>query len=703
MTDSSLTPFFSPQGIALVGVSRDPTKLGYGLARNLVVSGYGGAIHFVNPKGDRLLGRPIYPSLAQVPDPVDLVVLLVPPPFVPGTLEECGARGIRAAIIATGGFRETGPEGAALEQKCIEIAQKHHIRFVGPNCIGLMDTHLPLDTTFLQPPAPPAGEVAFISHSGAICAGVIDWVRGQGFGISHLISLGNQANVTETDMLAPVAADRHTGVLTLYLEGISNGRRFMEEARQVSRLKPILALKVGRFASGQRAAASHTGALAGAEAAFDAAFARSGVIRAATIQEMFQWARALAWCPLPKGRSVAILTNAGGPGVACADALELNGLRLADLSADTQSALKAILPSAASLHNPVDMLASAAPEQYAECLRILLADPGVDGVIVISPPPPASSAGAVAKAILPLIQVAEKPVIPVWMGDKLIQEAVEFCRAVQVAEYRFPEDAASAMGVLARRAELLECLEEEPLVPGAIDPAAAHRALEGSQPGEFIPQDAANDLLAAYGIATINPCLAGSAAEAVTLTENIGYPVVLKVASPDISHKSDVGGVLLNLKDAAAVQAGFEQVTANARAARPAARIEGVHIQRMLQAGQEVIVGMVRDPQFGPLVMFGSGGVEVEGLKDVAFGLAPLTPSELDHMLESTWAGRKLKGFRSLPPADRMAVRDVLVRLAKLALDCPEIIEIEINPLRVLAEGFGAVAVDVRAKSVATL
>lgn len=706
MSDSSLTPFFSPRGVAVVGVSRDPSKLGFALARNLSVSGFQGAIHYVNPRGGMLLGRPVYPSLSAVPDPVDLAVLLVPPPQVPAALEECAARGIRAVIIATGGFRETGPEGAALERRCLEVARAHRIRLIGPNCIGLANTHLPLDTTFIQPPPPPVGEVAFISHSGAICAGVIDWLRGQGFGLSHLASLGNQADVTETDMLDPIGADPHTRVLTLYLEGISDGRRFMEEARRVGLKKPILALKVGRFAAGQRAAASHTGALAGTEAAFDAAFEQAGVIRAATIEEMFQWAKALAWCPLPRGRRVAVLTNAGGPGVACADALELHGLRLAELGEATLAGLKALLPAAASCHNPVDMLASAPPEHYAGCLRLLLDDPGVDGVIVIAPPPPAFSTGGVAKAILPLIQASDKPVLPVWMGDMLIQEAVAYCRAVQVAEYRFPEDAASAMGVLARRAESLSRLEEEAILPSPLkgegrklpSPLRGEGQGDGGDTPSFLPQDIANDLLEACGIPTARPRLAASADEAAALADELGYPVVLKVASPDISHKSDVGGVLLDLCDAAAVRAGFETVTARARAARPDARLEGAHIQRMIPPGQEVIAGVVRDPQFGALVMFGSGGVEVEGLKDVAFALAPLTPSAVEGLLERTWAGRKLNGFRSLAPADRGAVRDALVRLAQLALDYPEIAEIEINPLRVLAPGQGVVALDVRAR-----
>ena len=334
--DPTLVPFFEPKGIVLVGASRNPMKLGFGLARNLVQSGYEGAIHFVNPGGGTLLERPLHTQIAAVPDPVDLAVLLVPAPAMPQTVADCGQRGIRAAILAAGGFRETGAVGAALEEECLQVAQQYGIRLIGPNCIGLLDTHLPLDTTFLPPPGPTAGAVAFISHSGAICAAVIDWARGQGFGLSRLLSLGNQLDVQETDVLTAVAADPHTRVVTLYLEGVSDGRRFVQVAEQVSREKPVLALKVGRFASGQRAVASHTGALAGQESAFDAAFQRAGVMRAETSEELFDWARALAWCPLPQGRRVAVLTNAGGPGVTAADALESLGLQLAALHGQKQ-------------------------------------------------------------------------------------------------------------------------------------------------------------------------------------------------------------------------------------------------------------------------------------------------------------------------------------------------------------------------------
>ncbi len=698
MTLSELEPFFNPKGVVIVGASREPTKLGYGLARNLVLCGYSGGIHFVNPKGDTLLGRPIYPSVSQVPDPVDLAVLLTPPPFVPALLEECGQRGIRAAIVASGGFRETGPEGAALEKRCLETARRYGIRFVGPNCVGTMDTHLPVDTTFLQPPMPAKGEVAFISHSGAIVAAIIDWLRGEGIGLSRLASLGNQTDVNETDMLELLAEDAHTRVITLYLESLSNGPRFIQTARRVTRLKPVIALKVGRFESGQKAAASHTGALAGSESAFDAAFRQSGVLRASTTEEMFQWARALAWCPLPAGRATAVLTNAGGPGVTAADALELNGLPLAALSTETEAALKAILPAAASVHNPVDMLASASPDDYARSLTILLQDPGVNNVMVIFPPPPMFSAGSVAKAIIPLIQASEKPVVVALMGSKMIQEALEHFRASQVPEYRFPEAAASALAAVNRYAELRRQPEALPPVLERIDRVAAGRLLEEQPGGALLEPTAAAQLLEHYGIKTVAPILVHSAAEASAVASRIGFPVVVKVAAAAISHKSDVGGVILNIASPEEAAEAFTTVVGRARKARPDAVIEGAHLQRMLPAGQETITGMVRDPLFGPVVMFGSGGVEVEGLKDVAFGLAPLNLDEACQMVDSTWAGRKLNGFRSLPPADREAVLDTLLRLSRLSEDFPQIAEIEINPLRVLAPGEGAYALDVRGR-----
>lgn len=703
--DSSLKPFFSPTGVAILGASQVPTKLGYGLSRNLVQSGYAGAIHFVNFRGGTLLGQPVYQTLAEVPDPVDLAVLLIPAPAVPAAIQECGQRGIQAIIVSSGGFRETGPEGAALEERSLQVAKEYGIRMIGPNCIGLLDTHLPLDTTFLSPPGPTPGDVAFISHSGAICAAVIDWARGQGFGLSRLVSLGNQADVNETDLLAPVAEDPHTRVLTLYLEGVSDGRRFVCEAGKVTRYKPVVALKVGRFESGQRAVASHTGALAGQEGAFNAGFRRAGVIRVANSEDLFDWARALAWCPLPKGRSVAVLTNSGGPGVTAADTLEAQGLKLGVLEEMTLERLRAELDPAASLHNPIDMLASATPQQYANSLQILLDDPGINSVLVILPPPPMHTAGGVAKAMLPVIYTSTKPVVVALMGERLIQEAVELFRAARVPDYRFPERAAGALSILVQRAESLRMktsgLSEMPEFTN-LQPRIVREVLKkpkhptSSEENGYLSQENAYRILQAYGLPVLEMKLARTPDEAILQAHQAGYPVALKLASPDIVHKSDVGGVHLNLAHDQAVREAFEAITREARQARPEAVINGVHVQRMVTQGQEVIIGAVQDPQFGALVMFGSGGIEVEGLRDVEFALAPMPYEEAEFLLENTWAGRKLRGYRNISPADRQAVVEAILRLAQLAADFPELAEIEINPLRVLPEGKGVSAVDVR-------
>ena len=704
--DLSLTPFFKPRGVVVIGASTSPEKLGYGVARNLIQSGYQGMIHFVGQKQGELFGRPIYTDLSQVPDPVDLAILIIPPKATPKTIEGCGRRGIKAAIIMSSGFREVGEEGAALEKLCLDVARPQGVRLLGPNCIGTIDTHLPLDTTFLQPPMPVRGHIGFISHSGAFCAAIIDWARREGFGFSQIISLGNQVDVNETDALAAIADDEHTRVIVLYMESVSDGRRFVEVAGEVTGRKPVIALKVGRFESGQKAAASHTGALAASDIAFDAAFEKAGILRADSAEQMFDWARALESHPRGLGTlarnarhpsinsgqrstsgdyGIAILTNAGGPGVIAADALETNGLSLAKLNEPTLKALIAKLPPAASVFNPVDMLASASPVQYSACLKILLEDSNVDGVMVILPPPPMFRAEDVAERLVEVIGQFDKPVVIALMGSVLVQKAVETFTDLNVPTYPFPERAASALGALAKRAEFLATETQ------------SHRELKKSP---RLHDSVANpeDLVAAYGIETAPIQPARSVDEAVSIANELGYPVVMKIASPDISHKSDVGGVLLNIIDAQLLQSGYTQIMKRVKGLKPEARIEGVHIQRQIPQGQEVIVGMVRDPQFGPLMMYGSGGVEVEGLKDVSFALAPLNQAEAGKMIRKTWAGRRLKGFRHIPPADENSVIDVLIKLSQLVMEIESIEEIEINPLRVLDKG--AIALDVRIKSV---
>lgn len=692
--DSSLLPFFKPKGVVLIGASTSPEKLGYGVARNLIQSGYQGAIHLVSQHAGELFGHPIYTDLRQVPNPVELAIIIIPPNATPKAIEDCGRRGIKAAVIASSGFRESGAEGAALEQECLKIAQAHGVRLLGPNCIGIIDTHFPLDTTFLQPPMPTKdgalkGNIGFISHSGAFAASIVDWARNEGFGFSQIVSLGNQADVDETDILPMLADDPHTKVIVLYMESVSDGRRFVEVASEVTRHKPVIALKAGRFESGQKAAASHTGALAASDVAFDAAFEKAGILRADTTEQMFDWARALEsrWSSSERlsrayrdQRGVAILTNAGGPGVIAADALEANGLSLARLTEPALKALINILPPAAGVFNPVDILASASPETYAACLKILLDDPNVRAAMVILPPPPMFKAEEVAEKIIEVIRQFDKPVAIALLGSTLIEEANQRFRSAKVPTYPFPERAASALGALFKRAEYLNREERQEKTPRS-------SRLRSSN---------LEDLLSAYEIPTAPLMLARDETEAATLANKLGYPVVMKIASPDILHKSDVGGVILNIQDAESLLLAYAQIVERVNTACLNARIEGVHIQRQIPDGQEVIIGMARDPQFGPLMMFGSGGVEVEGLKDVAFALAPLDQAEARRMIRKTWAGRKLKGFRDIPPADEASVLDVLIKLSWLALENESIEEIEINPLRVM--GRGSVAVDVRVK-----
>ena len=675
----SIISFLRPRGVVVVGASTSPEKLGYGVTRNLVQSGYRGAVHLVSQRQGALFGLPLRSTLEDVPDPVDLAILIVPPDATPAALEKCGRRGIHAAIVVSAGFREAGAEGAALERECVETARRFGIRILGPNCIGVLDTHLPLDTTFLQPPMPAQGHIGFISHSGAFCAAIIDWARGQNFGFSQIVSLGNQADLNETDFLPLLAEDEHTRLIVLYLEGLGDGRRFVEQARLATLRKPVLALKVGRFAAGQRAAASHTGALAGSEAAFEAAFRKAGVLRAATAEQLFDWARALEACPLPAGNAMAVLTNAGGPGVIAADALDTNGLSLAELQPSTQEALRNLLPPAAAVHDPVDMLASASPELYAACLKLLLDDQGVHGAMVILPPPPMFKAEDVARGLVPVIQAARKPVVIALLGSTLIEAARIVFAEAGIPAYPFPERAASALAALAQRAQYL-----------ASGTASVGRYIQASAAAATSPQE----LVAAYGIALPAEGLACDEEQAVLLAGRLGYPLVMKIVSPDVVHKSDAGGVLLGIDSPEAVREAYTRIMSNVSSAQPDAHIQGVLLQRQLDAGQEVIAGMVRDPIFGPLMMFGSGGVEVEGLKDVAFALAPLSREEARRMLAETWAGRKLKGFRNIPPADEEAAVDVLVNLSRLAMDQEDVQEIEINPLRVLSNS--AVAVDVR-------
>jgi acetyltransferase len=681
---SSLVPFFRPQGVALVGASRDPAKLGYAVLRNMVQHGYPGPIYPVNPKADEILGLRCYPSLSDVPDPVELAVIIAPAPATPNIMEQAGQRGVRAAVIISGGFSESGPQGAALENQVAEIARRYGVRLMGPNCIGVLDTHTPLDTTFV-PDMPKPGVITFVSQSGAVCGGVIDWALGAGIGLSRIVTLGNQADVTETDILELLADDDKTRVIAMYLEGVDEGRRFVQVARHVSALKPIVAIKAGYTEAGRQAAASHTGALAGTDNAYRAAFHHAGIIRVPHLEALFDAAISLAHQPLPRGERVAILTNAGGPGALASDAVEAQGLHLAALTDETRFCLRQFLQPHASVLNPVDMLGGADEHDYARALDAILQDPGVDAALVVNVPQALVPAVRIVREIAEVTHRFQaqpdgiKPVMTCLIGDISLPEAIEYMRQAELPLFPFPERAAAALAAMVKRRKWLEQPPQISNFKYQISNQPARSAVE---------------TLSRIPMLAIKLAKSGSAA--ARLAQEMGLPVAVKIASPDISHKSDVGGVEVGLQTASAVRAAFKRVTGNARRARPDARIEGVTVQAMARPGREVIVGAVRDPQFGPLVMFGSGGVYVELLKDVSFRLAPVARSEAEAMMDETLAGKLLSGLRGQPPADKSAVADVIVAVSELVAADERITELDINPLVVYNEGQGAVAVDVR-------
>lgn len=691
---------FSPEGVVIVGASSTSGKLGYAVAENMRDSGYQGAVHYMNPRGGELFDQVIHTDMAEVPDPVELAVILIPAPYVPASLEACGERGIPYAIIGSGGFSESGPEGAALEKQCLEIAQRRGIRVIGPNCVGYIDTHVPIDTSFLPVHNPFPGSIAFISQSGAICDIIIDLTRGQGYGLSRLLSIGNQMDLNEADLLAPTAADPHTSVIAIYLEGVHDGPKFIREASSITPEKPVVVMKVGRSESARAAVASHTGALAGSDHAYQAAFRRAGILRAGRSEELFDWARVLAWSPPVHGRRMAVLTNAGGCGAITTDTLVDHGLELAQLSEETRNTMQMRLPDAASTRNPVDMLAQAGPEEFSGCLQDLLADDEVDGVLVILPAPPVSTPAEIASALLAVIAKADKPVLAVFMGEELILDAVDVFKKEQVPFFRFPEQAASAMSALYQRSLQLKRPAPDWVEVVGIDKEGAAAALAQAVVGSdgFLDPGSVSRIAHAYGIPLPEERIVRSAEEAVQEAERMGFPVVLKVVSADIPHKSDTGGIALDIRDPEAAAEAYRQVTTLPLESVPGAKIEGALLQKMLPDGQEVIAGAVRDIQFGPLLMFGSGGVEVEALGDVAFSLTPVERGEISAVLDETWAGRKLAGYRGSPPCDRGAVVDVLARIGRLMEDFPELSELEINPLRIFPGKSGAVALDLRAR-----
>jgi acetyltransferase len=684
-----LNAFFYPQGVAVIGASANPAKLSYGVLRNLVTHGYRGAVYPVNPKGGEMMGLTVYPSVMEVPDPVDLAVIILSANRTVDALRECGERSIRAAVLIASGFGELGSGGREREAQLLEVAREYDLRFIGPNCVGVIDTYSPIDTTFVRT-MPGRGNIGFVSHSGAVCGGTMDWASAVGVGFSRIISLGNQVDVDMADALESLAADPHSHVVAAYVEGLPSGRRFVETAVRMTARKPVVVLKAGRTPSGTRAVASHTGALAGADRAFLAACQRAGVVPVENLEELVDASIALAYRKPPQGRCMAILTNAGGPAAVGADALDRLGLTLAELSAETKETLRAVCPRGTMVNNPVDMLGGPHLEHYSEALKVLLAAPEVDGVMVVFVPQAITPPHDVAVTVSRVAEEAEKPVVCCISGGGGIRAAARTLHAHSVPQYLTPARGALGLATLWRYRQVQNrpTGDVEPLRDVERDAAAALLE-EARKEGERVVLDseAGAELAAAYGLRVPPSGLASTAEEAVALADGCGYPVVLKRVAPGLVHKSDAGGVVLGLTDGEAVRAAFVSTVGDG---------EQAFIQKMAPQGLEVIVGAQRDSQFGPLLMVGLGGTYVEVLKDVAFRLAPVNAEIAREMVAETAAGRLLEGVRGQPPGDVGAVVDTLCRVGQLMVDHPEIVEVDLNPLIVGGEGEGAWAVDVR-------
>jgi len=682
----------------VVGATEKPHAVGRTVLWNLVSSPFGGTVYPVNPTRSNVLGVKAYKSVADIPERVDLAVIVTPPPSVPGIIRECGENGVRGVVVISAGFKEIGPEGAELERQLLQEAQAAHIRVVGPNCLGVMSPRTGLNATCASGIARP-GSVGFISQSGALCAAVLDWSLKEMVGFSAFVSVGSMADVGWGDLIHHLGNDPKTRSIVIYMESIGDARAFLSAAREVALSKPIIVIKPGRSAAAAKAAASHTGSLTGSDEVLDAAFRRSGVLRVDRIADLFYMAEVLSKQPSPRGPRLTIVTNAGGPGVLAADALLMGGGELAELTPAAVEALNAVLPANWSHHNPVDILGDASPERYAKAVAIAASDPNSDGVLVILTPQGMTDATQTAEQLKPLARQEGKPVLASWMGGVDVAAGEAILNRANIPTFPYPDTAARAFNYMWQYSYNLKALYETPAMPEdsadwTPDRALVNRILaEARHAGRTILTEfASKQILSAYGIPTAEPSIAADAAEAALAAERIGYPVVLKLHSETVSHKTEAGGVQLNLGDSEAVKKAFDTM----RASVGAEHFQGVTVQPMIQRndGYELIVGSSLDPQFGPVLLFGSGGQLVDVFKDRALALPPLNSTLARRMMEQTRIYRALQGVRGRKPVDLAALELLLVRFSGLVAEQRWIKEIEINPLLVSSEGL--IALDAR-------
>lgn len=691
-----LDTLFSPRSIAVIGASRTEGKLGHAVLANLIEGGFQGSLYPINPKPGDILDLPSYASLDEIEGEIDLAVIVIPSKGVLDVLEVCGQRGVGSVIVISAGFRETGHQGLMAERKMAEIADQYRMRIVGPNCLGVIDTLASMNASFAVG-MPRQGKIAFMSQSGALCTSILDIALARDVGFSRFVSLGNKADLDEIDFLEAWSDDAESSVIMGYVEGIADGARFIDVARRLTKTKPVIIIKSGRTSSGSRAVSSHTGTLAGSERAYEAAFKQAGVIRSTSVGNLFDLSIAFARQPLPRNDKVAIVTNAGGPGIMATDAIEEMGLSLASLLDETMARLRQALPPAASALNPVDVLGDALADRYQAALQLVAADANVGALIVILTPQFMTEIEETAKAVAEVAQQSEVPVLACFMGEANTQGGVRILTEHGVPNYIGPEQAVTALKAMADQRHW----QDRPLPQFEafdVNREWVARIFEHVRAdGRVQIGDAeARDILEAYRIPIPRSKLCRTAEEAVAFAQEAGYPVVMKIASPDILHKTDIGGVRLNIQSPSDVRDSFDLMTFRAMRHMPDAEIWGCLVQQQVRGGKEVIVGMNRDPQFGPLVMFGLGGIYVEALRDVAFRIAPFSRDEAREMMREIRSFNLLRGVRGEPPSDIEASTDTLLKLSQLVTDFPEIVEMDVNPLMVFEEGKGVMGIDMR-------
>ena len=692
-----LERFFNPESVAIVGASTRKGKVGHEILASIIGGGYEGRIFPVNPNADQIKGLKCYPDLESIGEIPDLVVIVVPAKAVAAVMEQCASIGVKSVIIITAGFKEVGKEGRKLEQAIVGIARRGRIRMIGPNCLGVMVPSAKLNASF-GGELPKAGGIGYISQSGALLAAILDIANANGIGFSKLISIGNKADVDELDIIEILDEDPETRVIAGYLESITEGNAFVRKAEQISYGKPLLLIKSGGTAAGAKAASSHTGSLAGGETAYECVFERAGIVRCNSIKQQFDYAQAFANQPLPAGPGVAVITNAGGPGIMAADAVERQGLTIAKLADETVAKLASQLPAAANVYNPIDILGDALADRYEFALDVVLDDAKVDSVLILLTPQAMTDSEAAAEAVVRTSgKKTSKPILACFLGAGKVEQGIRILREGRVPQYDSPETAVSTIKVMCEyvrwRSRPKRVVKLFAVNRRKVENIIERHLRTGLRE---IGETETKEILEAYGFVTPRGSIATTAEQAANIAQQLGYPVVLKIWSPDILHKSDVGGVRVGLHSTQEVKDAFDLMMYRIPKKLPEAEILGVLVQEMCISGREVILGMNRDRRFGPVMMFGMGGIMVEVLKDVSFYLAPLTSDEAKQMLMSTRTYRMLEGVRGEEPVDIDAIAEGLQRLSQLVTEFPQIQELDINPYVVGPEGTRQIAVDAR-------